>query len=461
MVHPQAILFGILLAGGIASPANPMYTATELAHQIKDSTAKFVVTLSPFAENAVKAATGANIALDHVYVLGPSNPSGTQPFTKLLENDGASIRPSSQHPNDVIVIPYSSGTTGLPKGVMLTHSNLVANILQVKCVNGTSVTAADSFLGVLPFFHIFGLVVTLFVGMWLGNTVVVLPKFELEPFLKTLQDHKVTTLQLVPPIILALAKHPLVAKYDLSAVRIIMSGAAPLGPDTTKALTKRLPHIALRQGYGMTELSPVSHFQTHDDIIPGSIGMLLCNQEAMIVDPDTLQSQPVGKTGELWIRGPNVMKGYWRRPDATASTIVEGGWLRTGDIATVTENNHWYIVDRLKELIKFKGFQVPPAELEEALLNHPDVADVAVLGIPDERAGELPKAYIVLKPGAKTTEEDIHKFAKTKLAPHKQLRGGVQFTDTIPKSAAGKILRRILKDQDAKVRAAAQGKAKL
>lgn len=457
----QAILFGILLAGGIASPANPMYTASELTHQIKDSTAKFVITLSPFAENAVKASTAANLPLDHVYVLGAKVPTGAQSFSTLIDNDGKNVQPSSQHPNDVVVIPYSSGTTGLPKGVMLTHNNLVANIMQVKCVNGDSVTSADSLLGVLPFFHIFGLVVTLFVGMWLGNTVVVMPKFELEPFLKVLQDHRISVLQLVPPIILALAKHPLVTKYDLSGVRIIMSGAAPLGPETSKAFSQRLPKIALRQGYGMTELSPVSHFQTHDDIVFGSIGMLLCNQEAMIVDPDTLKSQPMGKTGELWIRGPNVMKGYWRRPDATAATIVDGGWLRTGDIAMVTENNHWYIVDRLKELIKFKGFQVPPAELEEALLSHPDVADAAVLGVPDERAGELPKAYLVLKPGAKTTADDIHKFAKSKLAPHKQLRGGIEFTDAIPKSASGKILRRVLKEQDAKTRAASKEKAKL
>lgn len=416
--------------------------------------AQFMITLSPFSEVASQACTAAKIPLERLVVLGDAVPPGTTSWKQLISNDGNSVAEVLQHPNDVAVIPYSSGTTGLPKGVMLTHYNLVANIIQVRGVNGTSITAADSYVGVLPFFHIYGLVVTMFLGLYLGNTVAVMPKFDLELFLKAVQTQKLTVLQLVPPIIVALAKHPIVSKFDLSSVRTIMSGAAPLGAETCKALIARLPKIVLRQGYGMTELAPVSHFQTQEGVVFGSIGVLLCNQEAMIVNPETLESLPQGSSGELWIRGPNVMKGYWRRPDATDSTIVQGGWLRTGDIAMITPDGHYWIVDRLKELIKYKGFQVPPAELEEMLLTHPEISDCAVLGVPDEEAGELPKAFVVLKPSAvgKISSQDIQKYAASKLAPHKHLRGGVVFMDTIPKSASGKILRRVLKIQDEQLR---------
>lgn len=208
----------------------------------------------------------------------------------------------------------------------------------------------------------------------------------------------------------------------------------------------------------MTELSPVGTFQHPTDVVPGSIGPLGPNQQAMIVDPDTMKSLPQGGVGELWIRGPNVMKGYWRRPEATAATIVEGDWLRTGDISTLTPDGHYWVVDRLKELIKYKGFQVAPAELEELLLTHPEITDAAVLGVPEEGAGELPKAYVALKPGSKLTAEAVQQFVASKLAPHKQLRGGVVFTEAIPKSASGKILRRILKVEDEKTRKAAKAK---
>jgi acyl-CoA synthetase (AMP-forming)/AMP-acid ligase II len=449
----KSILFGILLAGGIASPANPTYTTEELKHQLKDSTASFMITIEPFADRAVAAASTAKIDSKKIFVLG-GPVQGTTPFVALMKNAGDKLKKYQNGANDVAVIPYSSGTTGLPKGVMLTHKNLVANIIQVRSMTADSVGPKDSFAGILPFFHIYGLVVTLMVGVCVGCSVFVMPKFELDVFLKTIQEQKLTTLHLVPPIILALAKAPVVSKFDLSSIRIIMSGAAPLGPEISKALVARLPNVRLRQGYGMTELSPVSHFQKHDDIVFGSIGPLLCNQQCMIVDPETLKSLPQGQVGEVWVKGPNVMKGYWRRPDATSAMVTEDGWLRTGDLGMITADGHYWIVDRLKELIKYKGFQVPPAELEELLLSHPDVADCAVLGVPDDAAGELPKAYVVLKPGVKITEQDIQKFAASKLAPHKHLRGGVQFTQAIPKSASGKILRRVLKEEDAKARKA-------
>lgn len=444
-----SILFGITLAGGIATLANPTYTLSELKHQLKDSTAKYAFTVGPMAGLALEACKDVGIDASKLYVLG-AKPEGTTSFADLVKPTSHTFVKPTQRADDVAVIPYSSGTTGLPKGVMLTHKNLIANILQVKTINGTSVTSADTFVGVLPFFHIYGLVVVLFTGMYNGNTTTVISKFDLPAFLETVQKNKITTMHLVPPIILGLAKHPLVLKYNFSSVKTIMSGAAPLGAELCKEFNQRFPKVNLRQGYGMTELSPVSHFQTADDVVFGSIGVLCCNQEAMIVDPETLQSLPTGQSGELWIKGPNVMKGYWKRKEATDAMLVDGGWLRTGDIAMVDKNGHYYIVDRLKELIKYKGFQVAPAELEECILTHPEVADCAVLGVPDLGAGELPKAYVVVKDKNKPNP-DIAAFVASKLAPHKQLRGGVRFVDAIPKSASGKILRRVLKDEDAKL----------
>ena len=343
----------------------------------------------------------------------------------------------------MVVLPYSSGTTGFPKGVMLTHKNLVANVEQLGAQ--TPVGEDEICYAVLPFFHIYGMQVLMNYMLTRGATVVTVPRFDLPQMLELTQEHKITRLFLVPPIVLALAKHPLVDKYDLSSVRQLFSGAAPLGGDIAEAAAKRLG-CAVGQGYGMTELSPVSHSIRDGDYKPSSVGTVVPSTQARVVDPESGQDCDRGKPGEIWVRGPQVMKGYLNNAEATAATIDQDGWLHTGDIGFVDDDGHTFIVDRLKELIKVKGFQVPPAELEALLITHPEVNDVAVIGVPDEEAGERVKAYIVRTPDTQVTEDTLKAFVAEHVATYKQL-GVVEFIDAIPKSASGKILRRELRDR--------------
>jgi acyl-CoA synthetase (AMP-forming)/AMP-acid ligase II len=335
------------------------------------------------------------------------------------------------------VLPYSSGTTGLPKGVMLTHRNLVSQLAQVDSVEAPDLKAL---LGVLPCFHIYGMVVILNFGLLRGATIVMLPRFDLEAFLRVLQDWPIALAHIVPPIMVALAKHPIVDSYNLSNVRWLLSGAAPLGTELTEAVEKRLS-VKVRQGYGLTESSPATHITGPDRIRPGKAGELVPMTECCIVDPATGAMLGVGESGEVWVRGPQVMKGYLNNPEATALTVDKDGWLHTGDIGNVDAEGFLEVVDRLKELIKVKGFQVAPAELEALLLKHPQVADVAVIGVPDEEAGEVPKALVVSK--GSLTADEVMKYVEGKVAHFKRVRH-VSFVDAIPKSPSGKILRRVL-----------------
>ncbi|MDQ3573034.1 MAG: AMP-binding protein, partial [Actinomycetota bacterium] len=341
--------------------------------------------------------------------------------------------------------PYSSGTTGLPKGVMLTHANLVANLNQVQ--EAFPIGRDDVLVGVLPFFHIYGQTVIMNQGLRSGATIVTMPRFDLDQFLSLIQDHGVTRAYVVPPIALALAKHPAVDNYDLSSIETIMSGAAPLGAELAEQVAERIDCNVI-QGYGLTETSPVTHVIRPDgENRPGSIGPALAGTECRLVDPETGDDVAQGERGELWIRGPQVMAGYLNNPDATAETIDSDGWLHTGDIAVVDADGFFSIVDRLKELIKYKGFQVPPAELEAILITHPDVADVAVIGVPDDEAGELPKAFVV-PAGGDLDADALMEFVADKVSPQKRIRL-VERVDEIPKAASGKILRRVLRDREA------------
>jgi len=437
-VPEYAVVFhGLAYAGATVTTLNPTYGADEIAYQLKNSGASAIVTVGMFLNVARAAAAQAGIS--EVYVIGPGDAT---PITDLL---GAPL--AAQEPVDldehVVVLPYSSGTTGFPKGVMLTHRNLVANLVQTEA--HLALGEDEVCYAVLPFFHIYGMQVLMNFMLSQGLTVVTVPRFDLVQMLTLVQKHRISRLYLVPPIVLALAKHPIIDQFDLSSVRQIFSGAAPLGGELAEAAAERL-QCSVAQGYGMTELSPVSHIVKEDDYKAGSVGTLLALTEARIVDPETGADVPAGQPGELWIRGPQVMRGYLNNDEATAATIDAAGWLHTGDVAVIDEDGHYYIVDRLKELIKYKGFQVPPAELEALLITHPSVADVAVIGVPDEAAGELPKAFVVVAPGAKPSAEALQAFVAEHVSTYKRIRI-VEFIESIPKSASGKILRRVLRDR--------------
>ena len=331
---------------------------------------------------------------------------------------------------------------------MLTHRNIVANLSQCDGMEGfEGFTEKDVIVGVLPFFHIYGMVVIMKLALGNGATVVSIPRFDLEEFLTICQDYEVTVAPLVPPIVLGLAKHPAVDIFDLSSFRLIFSGAAPLGAELAHELSQRLS-CPVVQGYGMPEASPVTHLSpTQGALKPGAVGMIVPNTEVKIGNLESGEPLAAGQEGEVCIRGPQIMKGYLNRPDATAESIDEDNWYHTGDIGYVDKDGYFFIVDRVKELIKYKGMQEAPAELEALLITHPDIADVAVVPKPDEEAGELPKAYIVLKDGQNEAAEDIMAFVADKVAPHKRIRD-IEFTKTIPKSASGKILRRMLVERE-------------
>ena len=433
------IFHAVALAGGVVTTVNPTYTSGEVHHQLVDSGATRLVTIPAFLETATAAI--ADSAVKEVYVIGEA-----EGYTSTASLRSAPL--AEQVPvdlDDVVVLPYSSGTTGLAKGVMLTHRNLVANIEQT--LGTVPMEEDDAFVAVLPFFHIYGMQVLMNVGLRAGATIVTMPRFDLEQFLGLHQEHGLTRAFVAPPMVVALAKHPVVDNYDLSSLRWILSGAAPLSADLAVECGQRLGCDVV-QGYGMTELSPVSHATPAGMFRPGSVGVTVPNTETNIVDPATQSPLGVGEDGEVCVRGPQVMKGYLNNESATKNTIDDDGWLHTGDIGHIDADGHLFIVDRLKELIKYKGFQVPPAELEALLLTHPQIADAAVIGVPDDEAGEVPAAFVVLKPDQQPTAADIQGFVAEKVASYKQVRK-LTFVDAIPKSASGKILRRVLRDQAA------------
>lgn len=438
--------FGVAMAGGCTTTLNPLNTEDELIHQLRDSGARWYVTIPQLVDRA--RAVAAQTDIEEIFVFGEAE--GATPFDDLvatgagLAADDAMLDEIVDPGTDLVALPYSSGTTGRPKGVMLTHENLVANIEQF--LTAAPGTPDDVVIAVLPFFHIYGMVVVMSGCLRTGATVVTMPRFDFEAFLETMQTYGVTTAFVVPPIILALAKHPLVDQYDLSSLREIMSGAAPLGADLAAACRDRLG-TSVYQGYGMTEASPVTHC-CPKDIAPervGSVGPVVSSTEMMIVDLETGEPLGPGGRGEVWIRGPQVMLGYLNRPDATAQTVDEDGWLHTGDVGIADEHGYTTIVDRAKELIKYKGYQVAPAELEDLLLSHPAVQDAAVIPHPDDEAGEVPKAFIVRS--GDVDETALHEFVAERVAPYKKIRY-FEFVDEIPKSASGKILRRVLVEQE-------------
>ncbi|XP_065196707.1 uncharacterized protein LOC135828193 [Sycon ciliatum] len=446
---------GTMAAGGVVTSVNSLYTPPEIARQLADASVKVLVTCAPFLENATQAAK--QHGLQSVIAVGVTteqelNGVRVVPFSQHLDNNGNSL-PDFTYAiqKDIAVLPYSSGTTGLPKGVQLTHHNIIANVLQIsaspelvdlcRCEN-------ESILCVLPFFHIYGMVVLLLAGLYQRTRLVTMPKFEPERYLSTIQKEKITQLFVAPPLAVFLAKHPMVSQYDLRSVYSVLSGAAPLGGEISAEVSRRINDCKVLQGYGLSETSPVLHVSPFSSPRHGSVGLAVPNTEVVIVDsrdPDHPNIVGKGITGEICVRGPQVMAGYLNQPKATAATIDRDGWLHTGDIGYHDSDGYLFVTDRLKELIKRKGYQVAPAELERELLSHPLIDDAAVIGVPDDREGELPRAFIVRRSGTEVSEKDVMSFMESQVAAYKQLDGGIVFTDVIPKSASGKILRRELR----------------
>jgi acyl-CoA synthetase (AMP-forming)/AMP-acid ligase II len=441
-VPEYAIAFHAVAAlGAVCTTINPTYTVDELAFQLEHAAARALISGADVLDRAREGAARAGV--DELYVFGAGE-DGATPFATLLDGDPAAAPDAPAGPEDLVALPYSSGTTGLPKGVMLTHRNLVTNVLQSTAQQ--PVTADDTLVGVLPLFHIYGLSVVMNAVLRNGATLVTMPRFDLEGFLALVQEHRATKAHLVPPIVLALAKSPLVERYDLSSLQLVNSGAAPLSAELAQAAAARVG-CPVVQGYGMTESSPVTHVTPLDPgrHRPGSIGPPVPNTECRIVDVASGTELGAGEEGEVCVRGPQVMRGYLDDPEATAATVDDDGWLHTGDIGRADDDGYVVLVDRVKELIKYKGYQVAPAELEAVLLEHPAVAEAAVVGRADEEAGEVPKAFVARAGDA--TAQEIMTFVAERVAPYKRLRA-LEFVDEIPKSPSGKILRRLLNERE-------------
>ncbi|MET8451172.1 4-coumarate--CoA ligase family protein [Streptomyces sp. NPDC005209] len=432
-------------AGATVTTVHPLATPEEFAKQLKDSAARWIVTVSPLLESARRAAELAG-GVQEIFVCDSA--PGHRSLIDLLGSTAPEPDVAIDPAEDVAALPYSSGTTGIPKGVMLTHRQIATNLAQLE----PAVTAGpdDRILAVLPFFHIYGLTALMNAPLRHGATVVVLPRFDLETFLAAIETHRITGLYVAPPIVLALAKHPAVARYDLSSLQYVISAAAPLDARLAAACARRLGLPPVGQAYGMTELSPGTHVVPLDAMHqapPGTVGRLIAGTEMRIVSLDEPgKDLGIGETGEILIRGPQIMKGYLGRPEATAAMIDTDGWLHTGDVGHVDADGWLFVVDRVKELIKYKGFQVAPAELEALLLTHPGIADAAVIGVYNEDNNEVPHAYVVRQPTATgLTESEVMMHVAERVAPYKRVRQ-VTFVDGVPRAASGKILRRELRE---------------
>jgi len=433
------VFYGATRAGATVTTVNALYTAAELHKQLVDSKAKLLVTISLFLPVATAAIEGTDVT--EIFVCDAAE--GYRSVMELVASTGPEPEVTINPAEDVAVLPYSSGTTGAAKGVMLTHRNIATNIAQGEVM--IKLGEDERIIAILPFFHIYGLTVLMNLPLRLGATVVVLPKFDLEQFLTTLDQQRITRAFVAPPIVLALAKHPAVDGVDLSALKYVLSAAAPLDGELAEACAKRLGLHAVLQAYGMTELSPGTHSVPQDDENPppGAVGKLFPSTEMRLVGADGNDADE----GEVWIRGPQVMKGYLGRPAETDATIDSDGWLHTGDIGRMDDRGYLYVIDRVKELIKYHGYQVPPAELEAVLLTDERIADAAVIGVQAD-GNEVPKAFVVPMPGVELTAEDVMSYVSARVAPYKKIRQ-VEFIEAVPKAASGKILRRELRAREA------------
>ncbi|PTU17155.1 hypothetical protein P175DRAFT_0536362 [Aspergillus ochraceoroseus IBT 24754] len=470
-IDTPAVMWGTLWAGGVVSPSNPAYTVEELVFQLKNSGAKALVTQLPVLPVARAAAKQVGISEDRIILIGDQRDpeAKVKHFSSVRNISGASRYRRTQiiPEKDLAFLVYSSGTTGIPKGVMLSHRNIISNSLQLAAGeagnlkwNGGPDGKGDRILAFLPFFHIYGLTCLVHQTIYRGYRLFVMAKFDLEKWCQHVQNYGITFSYVVPPVLLLLSKHPIVDKYDLSSLRMMNSGAAPLTQELVEAVYSRI-QTGIKQGYGLSETSPTTHTQPWGEWRSsiGSVGKLLPNLEAkymtMPEDGTAPREVAAGEVGELYLRGPNVFLGYHNNAAATREALSPDGWFRTGDVGHQDARGNFYITDRVKELIKYKGFQVAPAELEGILVDNEAIDDVAVIGMESARHGtEVPIAFVVrsvksLRSGVSAAAEaqNIMQWLAPKVAYHKRLRGGVRFVDEIPKSVSGKILRRELKKQ--------------
>jgi long-chain acyl-CoA synthetase len=429
--------YGTLKAGGVVNPINTQSKEREVRFQVGDSGATAVLYHAALAP-VVDAVRSELKTVQAFAVTGDAAPSGVERFDDLAAETGTvSVRVGM---NDLAALPYTSGTTGFPKGVMLTHANLTAN--QQQFFAAVPVRRDDVFLNVLPYFHIYALNLLMTGAISLGATQVVMPRFDMVEYCTLVERHRATVCFIVPPIVLGLAMSPEVDKHDFSSVRFFFSGAAPLAPDPARRMMQRIGKPII-QGYGLTETSPVTHANPIDAPVLESIGPAVVGTEDKIVDLETgTKTLANGEVGEICVRGPQVMKGYWNKPQDTAD-VIRDGWFHTGDVGRRDDMGYVFIVDRKKEFIKYKGFGVGPAEVEAVLCEHPAVADAGVIGKPDEEAGEIPKAFVQLRPNAQATAEELIAFVKERISDYKRVRE-VEFIEKVPRTASGKILRREL-----------------
>lgn len=473
---PQAVIayYGALIAGAVVVQFNPLYMERELEHQLKDSEAETMVCLDlvynkvrhvrkqtqlkriivtslkdylPFPKDwlySIKTLFDGSyqkISYDETTL------SFSQLMRKALPNE---MDFSDQSPEDIALLQYTGGTTGLAKGAMLTHYNLVANAVQSAAWMYKGKRGEEKVLGALPFFHVYGMTVVMNFSICLGATMVLVPKFDRQQIFKAISKQKPTYFPGAPTMYVALINDPNIQKYDLSSIAACLSGSAPLPVDVQEkfeALTGGL----LIEGYGMTETSPVTHANLiWDRVKNATIGLPWPDTDARIVDPNTKEVLEIGSVGELQVKGPQVMKGYWKRPEETKEILQEDGWLSTGDIAKMDEDGYFYILDRKKDMIIAGGFNIYPREVEEVLFEHPAIQEAAVVGVPHKYRGETVKAFIVLKPGKKVTEKELDKYCRKKLAAYKIPRI-YEFRTELPKSTIGKVLRRVLQEESEKV----------
>jgi len=453
-------MIGSWQAGLTITLANPLYTPSEIGSQLKHCEAKCIVTIPLFLPVILEAKKlyPKELSSAKVIIIGEAQ-ENCHSFFEMLKTNSQGVKlvdssdPDVNCSDDVAMLPFSSGTTGPPKAVMLTHFGLLNNIAQItqpevgvgKRFKGGN--RQEKALGLLPFFHAMANSSLALGTLHYGAHTVVVPKFEPNSFIQLLQKHEFTILHLVTPLISFLVNHPQVGSKELKKLDAVVGGAAPIGNVLISKLLEKAGHyVFFQEAYGMTELSPCSHMvlpETKNTKV-GSCGTPLPSTLCKVIDVESGKTLGANQEGEILVKGPQVMKGYYKNEAATAATIDSDGWLHTGDIGYYDEDKCFYIVDRLKDLIKVKGLQVSPSEIENVLREHPDIADVAVIGVPDEESGELPRAFIV-KQTDSLSEAQIHDFLKDKLASFKQLRGGIHFIPAVPKAASGKILRKELK----------------